>query len=484
MLANISRDEIKGYECKHVNYVVDDEEQNDLLVVKEQVHLKDGRIIPNVRFIENYKRDFYVTKPGFRNHDQKKEWEKISRLQRFTSTQVGLARAVARALGNPAARPDLRVLARSPYLYGTDITTPVLVKRKYMDRYPDCRSLNTVAAFDIESDVIEGHELPISAALTFKDKAVLAVTKDFLGSIIDPEVKIQKAFQKYLGKYIAERNITLEVVIVDQISEGIKSVFQRAHEWMPDIISIWNMNYDLPKILDVLEKQGMPPEDVFCHPKLPPQYRKVRYIEGPASKLTASGKYMPLHPADRWHTMDCPAAFYFLDSMCVYKKVRVAKGNEPSYALDYILNKDLKLGKLNFEEADGYTGLRWHQHMQKNHKIEYLIYNLFDCIALELLDEKNKDLASTVSVLCEHSEYSRFPSQPRRTCDDLHFFCLENGLVIGSTSDQMVDELDRYVISPEGWVTTLASHQVVDNGLKIIEELPDVRTNLRAHVLD
>ena len=178
------------------------------------------------------------------------------------------------------------------------------------------------------------------------------------------------------------------------------------------------------------------------------------------------------------------AGFYFIDAMCAYKKIRAAKGNEASYSLDYILNKHLGIRKLKFKEADHLSGLKWHQFMQKNYRIEYGIYNLFDCISVELLDEKTKDLRNTVSVLCGFSEFHKYPSQPRRTVDDLHFLCLQNNLVIATTSDQMEDKLDEYVLGLRDWIVTLASHQVVDNGLNVIREFPNIKTFIRAHVAD
>lgn len=485
MLKDKDGNEIKGYECKHVNYVkAVDGSNDDLLVIKEQIHYPDGTTKPNVRFIENFKRDFWITKEGFRTHIDKLEWEEVNRLQKFSSTQAGLTRSVARALGNPGLKGSLRTLARNPYLYGTDISTPVLAKRKYLDNFPECRSFNQVAVLDIETDVNEGTGDPISISLTFKDRAFIVATKQFIQTVPNPVEKTQELFERYLGKYKKERNIQLEAMVVDGPAEAIIETFKRAHEWMPDFIAIWNINYDLPIIISTLEKYGVDPAEVFSHPALPPKYRYAKYLEGASGRLTASGKYMPLHPADRWHTMDCPASFYFIDAMCVYKRVRIAQGNEASYSLDYILGKDLELGKLSFTETDNLTGLEWHRTMQKHYKIEYLVYNLFDCIGVELLDERNKDLASTISVLCSHSEYSRFPSQPRLTVDDLHFYCLENGLVAASTSDQMEDDNDEHVLEMTDWIVTLATHLVDDNGLKVINEMPDVSTNLRAHVLD
>src|SRR5690606_30853048 len=126
------------------------------LMVKEVIHYEDGTLLPNVRLFHNYQREFWVTKPGFRKHTDKKEWEEERKLQKFKTTQARLPQAIASALGNPGLRGGLRTLARSPFLYGCDVTTPVLIKQRYMKQYPDCVSENTLAVVDIETDVNNG----------------------------------------------------------------------------------------------------------------------------------------------------------------------------------------------------------------------------------------------------------------------------------------------------------------------------------------
>merc|ERR1712098_412158 len=105
-------------------------------------------------------------------------------------------------------------------------------------------------------------------------------------------------------------------------------------------------------------------------------------------------------------------------------------------------------------------------------------------IGVELFDEKVKDLAQTISVQSGHSEYKIFNSQPKRLVDQLHFFCLEKGRVIATCSDEMKDELDQYVIGMNDWIITLPSHLTVDNGLRVINEMPDLATQIRVHVAD
>ena len=148
--------------------------------------------------------------------------------------------------------------------------------------------------------------------------------------------------------------------------------------------------------------------------------------------------------------------------MCLYKRLRIVKGNEPSYSLDSVLERNLGQRKLKFDDllAEKYPlvkggSLKWHQIMQSEYKIEYLIYNLFDCIGVELLDEKTGDISQAFHTQAGKSAYNDFSSNPRRIVDDLHFEVREKGRVIASTSDRMVDDLDKYVVSMDGWINSI-----------------------------
>ena len=138
--------------------------------------------------------------------------------------------------------------------------------------------------------------------------------------------------------------------------------------------------------------------------------------------------------------------------MCLFKKIRTAKGNEPDYNLDGVLGRHLGISKLKFKEADHLKRLKWHRFMQDNYPAEYVIYNIFDCISIELLDEKTNDLGLTISSLAEISGFDIFPSIPKRLVDVLHFFYEENGRIAGTAGSDVVTELDEDVISLQGWI--------------------------------
>lgn len=485
---NIKEEDIKGYECRFSTYVKSHNGVDDALVAKQYIHTKSGERIPTVKVFRNFEMEFWVTKQGHQNHKDKKEWELESRLQRYTCTQLNKAKTIAKALGMPGLKSSVRMLARSPYLYGVDIHPSAILKKKYSEKWPDCiHPVATVAVGDIETDVVNGTEEIILITLSYRDKVFTAALKSWVENIPNVYERAHEAFEKYLGDVKKERNITWEFMICDTPAACIAEWAKRAHEWKPDFLTFWNINYDVPKILTALYKEEVDPADVFSDPDIPRDLRYFRYKEGAAQKVTQDGTVIPLHPAERWHTVETPASFYMIDSMCLYCRIRVAEGKEPGgYSLDNIMNRYVKRGKLHFTATDHITNkLDWHKVMQSQFKLEYIIYNVFDCVGTEMLDEVTKDLRTTFATLIGWSDFGNFNSNPRKLVDDLHFVYRKKGGVIGSTSDDMKEELDKHVVGLDGWVTTLNTELMdYDTGTKLFKELPDLSSKTFCHNAD
>ena len=476
----------KGLECRHVVYCPSPDGQHDLHVVKEYHHTAEGVRVPQMRCIPDYKREFWITREGYRNHEDKKEYEPLSRLMRFTTTQCQLVNAISKALyGVPGGHQGFRQIASSPYLYGCDIATTSLIKKEYETKWADCiHPLAGVAVLDIETDVIRGTGEIILITLSFKDRIITAINSSFIAKVHNPIDRIRKLIDKHLGKLKQARGFEVELVHCDSPGQCCAAIMERAHEWKPDFITIWNINYDLPRVASALANEGYNLADVFSDPCVPEEYRFYKYTEGKSQKVTQSGKVLPLHPADRWHIAECPASFYFIDAMCLYKRVRIAKGMEPSYALDDILNKHIGMGKLSIPEVEHLEKLAWHQAMQRDYPFDYVVYNIFDCIGVELLDEKTKDIASTFPILCGNSDFRNFTSNPRRIVDDMHYFYLEEQCVIGTTGQELTCEDDDLVVGMNDWIVTLRADHVDNNGVALIKELPNTRSMVRVHLAD
>lgn len=479
-----SKEDILGYECRFVVFCQNKYQDKDLHIVKEIIHTKDGRQIPNVRKIYDYKRDFYIASKANRKYTQPKEYEELDKLKKFTTTQSKMPIAIARALGNPGFSGDIRKLFETPYLYGADILSTALIKEKYATAFPDLITPYSVAAFDTEKDMINGTDQINMATISFKDRVYTAIDKSFFEGRTDVINGLHKALDKYLSEYVKKRNIKWEVELVDSDADIVIQCMKRMHQWKPDFMNIWNMNFDIPLMEKTLRDKGIDPADVFSDPSVEKPFRFFRYKQGPNKKITDSGKVMPLKPAEQWHTLYTPSSSYFIDGMCVYQKLRIAAGSEQSYALDAILQKELGIRKLKFKEAEHVQKAEWHVFMQKNYPFEYVIYNVFDCISLEELDEHTSDLQFSVPLFSGFSDFVNFKSQPRRLADKLHFDFLAKGKVIGVTSSLLKSELDQKTIPLSDLIITLPAELRTNNGLRCIKEHPNLRTALYAFVAD
>lgn len=463
----------KGIDCRHVTYCGCKDGKNDLHVAKTWRLKEDGTREPGVELIWNYQRNFWITVEGFRNHKEKKEFEPFNRLRKFSCTEYQMPDRVSRALyGKPArgGQNPMRFLTDSPYLYGCDIKSTSLIRNDCQKLFPDAIAPTAqVAVLDIETNVISGTEEIILITLSYKDRVVTAINRMWLKDNPNTRKELEETFEKHLGEIRKKRGIKWDVEFFDTPGKCCEWLMGKAHEWKPDFIEIWNINFDLPKIISTLENENFSLADVMSDPSVPRDYRFFTYTEGKAVKVMASGKKIPLHPADRWHIVECPSSFYFIDGMCLYKYLRTAKGMVNSYGLDATMKRHINVGKLDIPGLENVDGLQWHKEMQKNHPLDYVVYNVFDCIGLEMLDEKIKDVSQSFPIQLGLSDPRDYRSNPRKICDKLHFFLMDRGFVIGVTGTEMTDENDDLTVGMEKWIATLSASLMGNEGLHVIE---------------
>ena len=126
--------DIVGRECKFVLHApILEGVDEDIHIIKEVLHYEDGRKVPNLKILKDFKRPFWITKPHFQNHDDKKESESLDKLNRYTSTQNRLHKEIGIRLGpRYTYAKSMRDVVNSPYLYGTDIDSKAIIKKLYI----------------------------------------------------------------------------------------------------------------------------------------------------------------------------------------------------------------------------------------------------------------------------------------------------------------------------------------------------------------
>ena len=415
--------------------------RDDYRYVKELVTYTDGSTEPRTYFLKDYERNVYVTASAYRNHKDKKEYEDKDKLISRKTTESDLARTTAGLLGKIHLANNVNAIKEEPYVYGYDIPSTSFIKYTSLKSNEFVQSAYSVAVLDIETD--PKTNIPIMITITYKGKAHCSVIKSFLNRVNDPYRKVKEAIGIYLPKY---KDIDYTLDICDDIVEGLKTTFKVANKWAPDFLAVWNVDFDMTRILETLKARNINPVDVICDQSVPRNLRVCRYKRGMTKKVTASGVVKPVNPSLQWHTLICTSTFYVIDAMCVYRQLRMAKAEEPSYSLDAILNKELGSRKLKFEQADKYQGLDWHLFMQANYPVEYIVYNLYDCLGVEELDLKTKDLSNSMPSFAGITDFMKFNSQARKLTDALFLFGIEKGRVIGTAAPPVSEDINEELI--------------------------------------
>lgn len=473
---------------RHGTYVVHPSGEEDVVFVKEYTYFPDGKVESSLKPIVNFERSFYVTKPGFRNHKDKKDSEFLDRLREFKTTQHNLTNAVAKALNYHGRDRSLRGMASSnvgQYLYGTDISTVSLIKNAYDKQWPNRTTRPaSYAAYDIETDMLKDRDVgyTIMASAAYDDHVWFSVTREFAERHNLDEDSIRTKARELAPDYFTEDGETpwkLYIHIAENEGEVNKWVIERMHEVGPDYIGVWNIDFDLPKVIASFERSGIDPASVLSDPSVPEPYKQIKYNKGMTKRITASGREMTLTAAEQWHTLTAPAKFQWLCAMSVNAFLNVHLGKRPM-GLDAVLQRELgtsKLKPVDIGEPEGSAA--WHIKMQRHYGAEYCVYNIFDTIRVVELDRKTNDISRSVPSQLGISELSKFRSTPGKIVDDMEIFSREVlGMALASMPRSIVTDLDRFVTSARDWTITLGSYLMESSNMPLFVDAPHLRTRV------
>lgn len=468
----------------HYPYMIDG---NDCHLVKLVHTYDDNTQSSEIKIIENFMVPYWVTKERYRNHKQTKSWEEERKLQKRETTRIDMVKNIGRTLRFRRAK-SLRELFSSPYLYGANISSLALLKNKYNNGVSP--TPYTVAAYDIETNTDDDTILMASIAMleqensNMEGKLYLAVVESYTETDTEGlQDRIELKLTRLLGPKMDLSKWSIDIEVVKNEIEVVRETIGKAHEWSPDFLAIWNVSFDMGKILECCERWGIDPADIFTDPLLDPKYKYFKWKPGQTVKVTTGGDRRPIPYSDQWHVANCASSFYIIDAMAVYRRLRLAAPLVPGgYSLDNILDRELKERKLKIPEADKYTGLAWHQFMTRNYKDEYIIYNMWDTISMLYLEKKTNDLSINLPMYSGYNEFDTFSSSTRVMGAQIYFYLREKGMVPGTPDPNI--ENDPLLLGLRGWISTLPATHIVDNGLKVIEEYPECRTNIRAAVFD
>lgn len=452
---------------------------NDMVLVKERHLLPSGEVKTKLRYFENFQRDFYVTKPRYRNHKSKKEWEKINHCNRIKTNQAGLVPAIAKALKIRKQSP--RVMARNPFLYGSDVHVTTIILHKYIETYGDAVLMPTVGVMDYEWDVDD--QSPTIGTYMFENDVYITVRKDKItncGYTVEKFIKLlHEGFEEHVipavnefyerkddaGNLINDKveriHPKLHVEVVDLDLDVIRKLFKHTHTTMPDYLMFWNGISDLTTIENTCKEYMVDMSDFMNDPSVPQEYRHTKVVKGPTETIDANGNPKPKKPSEQWHVLENMASWQFIDGMCCYHTNRAHKPDLPSYSFEYVMGLELAMKKMRLVEELNHLAesdmKEWHKQMSNTRILEYALYATMDVIEPMILESKSFEIRAQAYSNITYHPLTDFKKNPRKLCNAQHFSFLEKGSVVGSTSDQMREALDDLVYPSSDWIITLNS---------------------------
>lgn len=380
------------------------------------------KITPKLKYFKNPKRSFWITKPKFRNHKFKREVAPISELDKYTCYNYELPDTITKALDIYSNSKNLKYLCKSPYIYGADIKIEALIKMSYIKKY-GLEHLKLKKGFlDIETSIANKNIILIS--YTHENKVYTAILKSYMYeekngkkvpfSINDVKQAADIEFKKYIKKYGFEFNFFIGENEVELVKWIMKQIFINK----TDFIGIWNMNFDIPYIINRMKLHNENLGDIFIHPDVPEEYRYVRYNEDKAKTA---------HFTLKWNWLYCTGYSQFIDSMGLYSQCRKTAKFRTSYKLDDVLKDDIDTGKLSLGNEES------HFIMQTRRFKDYILYNMFDVIGLQLLEWKNQDITQMM-IYAGVTPVSMFAYKTIYLTNKFYFQLLDRGLIISSAS--------------------------------------------------
>ena len=477
----------------HSTHVRDTGMGEDAVVVSELIKYDDGTVKPSLRVFNNPKRPFWFTKPEFQNHKYKKEFERKERLDEFQVHNHELDKEVFRAVNGFAPNDRLTYgqkvkLYQNPYIYGANIDIQALIADKYrrdLEKHTQIPIPPTIGTLDIETSVRNDGTYGRIEIITYthENESYTAILKECMSettedgrrdfSVSDVEElasqTIEPLIERLIGsakgvdKIVSKFPMKREYFVGTYPIDLVRWIFSKINERKTSFIGIWNLDFDLPKILSCIEEAGLRPEDIFSPSTLDRRFRHFRYAQD-TRKVQ--------HPTNKWHVVHATSNSRFIDAMCLYSYIRTADGKEITYALDAIMKKHGLEGKFHWnlpKLGKATKGKEWHLRMQQYYFKHYIVYNLGDTTPFQILEWVTQDIPMML-MLSEITPLAKFPKQTVRATNTMYSEWKDRGWIIASVLENPVEDGDEDLTSKGGAV--VSPKQFSAKGMKLFIEWP------------
>jgi len=417
--------------------------REDAHIVKYIEHGENMERNPKLVLVKNYKRPFWITKPFYRNHKQRKEAEDKDKLDVYYTTESRIGNSICKALKKPkfgkVSRYDVRKMPESVYVYGSDITSVAMIHHEFKEKC-DIVTPYRVGILDIENSVDGEDRINLISYVHHKGdrlQVYLYGNKKELPVVYNYGRKVEEVLKSGLPDELPDGidfdKIDLHIEVWDDEITLIKRMMDIVHRSDIDILSGWNFLHDVSIIAKRSEHFCVRAEDIFSDESIPTEYRHFKINVASDKFVSQDGSTTSVPYEERWHTFEATASFIMVDAMALYFFIRSQDEKiHGGPGLDNVLKKSIGIGKLKVDSIENVASSVWHERMRKEKPVEYGAYAIWDSVGLMAKNMKDHDLDFTLPLLSGISPFSSFNSNPSKIFDDFFLFYLRDNKIIAS----------------------------------------------------
>lgn len=210
-------------------------------------------------------------------------------------------------------------------------------------------------------------------------------------------------------------NATYKQYAFDDESELLKQVFTLIHYLKRDICFIWNMDFDMPYIIDRATNLKMNPANLLCH------------SDFPTSTLYYFQDTRTFDFDKKRSYLECTSYTHYLDQPTVYSSLRKSQGTLRKVNLNAIAQREIDRGKVKFEETGGnFVEFSYNDFML------YDIYNVNDVLLQGGINQKCNDAFTIYNS--SYNSYCNYKDALKQSVSLRSLFYhefLKDGLILG-----------------------------------------------------
>ena len=156
----------------------------------------------------------------------------------------------------------------------------------------------------------------------------------------------------------------------------IQDLFNIINQYKPDFLMAWNMAFDVPYIIQRIQRLGYRPEDIICHPDF--KIKRAEYFEDERHKTEF---------AEKGDYASISSYSVFIDQMIQYASRRKGQKTLPSFRLDFI--GKIACGVRKYDYSNITTDIAKLPYL--NYKV-FVFYNIMDTIVQKCIEIKSGDI--------------------------------------------------------------------------------------------